>query len=146
MLEVDMDEADGGVLEHADGRLVRLGALAQAVALQAAMDGAAGQLAVEAAPHHFDDIVERQLQMGTQFADQRLLQRRQLGRQPLGRVRAVGDGGPPAPAADRGLADAQFGGQLGDRLPAALDVGPDLRRGGGIGVQVQFHDARRSLT
>jgi hypothetical protein len=41
VLEIDMDEADGGLLENTDGRLVRLRALAQAVALQAAMDGAA---------------------------------------------------------------------------------------------------------
>ena len=41
MLEIDVDEADGCLLENTDRRLVRLGALAQAVALQAAMDGAA---------------------------------------------------------------------------------------------------------
>ena len=34
----------------------------QSVALEATMDGTAGELAVHATPHHFDDIVERQLQ------------------------------------------------------------------------------------
>ncbi len=41
MLEIDVDEADSCVLENTDRRLVRLAALAQAVTLQAAMDGAA---------------------------------------------------------------------------------------------------------
>ena len=47
-----MDEPDRRLLEAASGRLVRLGPLADAVALEAAMDGAPGELGVETAAHH----------------------------------------------------------------------------------------------
>src|SRR5262249_2415794 len=51
-----------------------------------------------------------------------------------------------APPPDRGLADPEFGCQFSDRPLAALDIGTRLRRRRGVGVQVQFHDTRRSLT
>jgi hypothetical protein len=146
MLEIDMDEPDGGLFEDADSGLIRSGHAAHAMTLEASMDSAARQLAVHAAPHHLDDVVEWQLQPGSQFTDQRLFHRREAGLQTLRRVGMIADRSAAAPAADRGLADAEFGGQLRNRLPAALDVGPDLRSGGGVGVQIQFHDARRSLT
>jgi hypothetical protein len=41
MLEVDMNEPDGCLLKDPNGRLVRLGSLAQAVALEATMDSTA---------------------------------------------------------------------------------------------------------
>jgi hypothetical protein len=146
VLEIDVDEANGRLLENTDSRLVRFRAPAQAVPLQTTMNGAARQLAVDAASHHLDDIVERQLSMRPQFTDQRLFHRREADHQLFWRVGTVAYRGAGAPAADRGLADAEFDRQLGDRLLAALDVGADLRGGCGIGVQVQFHDARRSLT
>ena len=62
MLQVDVDEADRGVFKDADAGLVRLLAMADAVALEATMDGTARELVVDATPHHLDDIVERQLQ------------------------------------------------------------------------------------
>src|SRR5579859_6482471 len=61
ILQVDMDEADAGGLEDAGLWLVRLGTSADAVALQAAVNGAAGQLGIDAAPHHLDDVIQRQL-------------------------------------------------------------------------------------
>jgi hypothetical protein len=145
VLEIDMDEANRGLLEDTHCRLGRLGPLAQPVALQTTVGGAAGDFAINAAPHHLNDIVEWQLQAGSQFADQCLFQRRQFGRQLLRRVRAVNDRSAATPPADRRLADAELSGQLGDRPLAALNEGPDLRRGGGVGVQAQLHDARRSL-
>jgi hypothetical protein len=75
MLQVDVNEPDGCLLEDADSRLGRFGSLAQAVTLQAAMDGAARELAIDAASHHLDDVVQRQLQFGSQFAHQRLFHR-----------------------------------------------------------------------
>ena len=59
VLQVDVDEADTGGLEDAGFWLVRFGACADAVALQATVDGAAGQPCVDASPHHLDDVVER---------------------------------------------------------------------------------------
>jgi hypothetical protein len=84
--------------------------------------------------------------MSSQFTDQGLFDRREADHQLFWGVRAVAYRGAIAPAPDRGLADAEFGRQFRDLPFAALDVGPDLRSGRGIGVQIQFHDARRSLT
>ena len=69
MFEIDVDEPDRGLLEDADRRLVRLGTMAQAMALEAAMGGAARELGIDATSHHLDDVVERQLQLGSQFTD-----------------------------------------------------------------------------
>src|SRR5262245_32827786 len=145
VLQIDMNKADGRLVEGADRRLIGLGALAETVPDQAAMDGAARELSIDAAVHHFSDVVERQPELGPQLANQRLLQRRQTDHQFLGRMRAVGDRVAAAPAADRGFADPQLSGQRFHRFPAALNVGPDLRCRGGVGVQAQLHDARRSL-
>nr|WP_194461722.1 hypothetical protein [Bradyrhizobium sp. CCBAU 53421] len=146
ILHVDMDEADTGILEDAGLGPVRLGKPADAIALQAAVNGAAGQLGIDAAPHHLDDVVERQLQRRPQLAHRPLFDGRQAGHEVVRPVRAVLDRGAAAPAIDRGLADPEFGRQFGDRLLAALDVGTRLRRRRGVRVQVQFHDTRRSLT
>jgi hypothetical protein len=40
--------------------------------LEAAMDGAAREFAINAASHHLDDVVERQLHRRSQFTNQRL--------------------------------------------------------------------------
>ena len=69
MLQVDMDEADAGGLEHSRFWLIGLGKPADPVTLQAAVNGAAGQLGIDAAPHHLDDVVQRQLQRGSQLAN-----------------------------------------------------------------------------
>ena len=146
VLDVDMDEADASRLEGTDRRFVGLGPTADAVALEAAMDGAARQLGVDAAAHHLGDVVERQVEAAAQLADQPFLEFRQLGGDPLRHMRTVGDRIATAPAADGGLTDAELGGENRHRRLAVLNVGPDLRRRRGVGVQVQFHDARRSLT
>jgi hypothetical protein len=135
MLQIEVNEADSRLFKDADAGLVGFLALADAMALKAAMDGAAGQLVVDAASHHLDDIVQRQLQRCPQFADQRLFHGRQIRRQPMRPMRAVADRGPAAPATDRGLADAEFTRQFRYRLPAALDVGSDPWGSGRIGVQ-----------
>ena len=145
VLEIDVNEADGRLLEDTDRGLVGLRSSAETMALETAVNGTAGELGVDTAPHHFGDVVERQLQLGSQFADQRLFERRQTGRQGLRGMRAVVNGAAFAPPADRRLADPQLDRQVGDRLPAALNVSPDLRCGRGVGVQAQLHDARRSL-
>lgn len=146
MLQIEVDEANAGGLEDAGFWLVRLGACADAVALQATVDGAAGQACIDASPQHLDDVVERQLQRDPQLADQPLFDRRQAGLQDVWRMRPVRHGAAAAPTPDRGLADPEFGRQFSDRSLTALDVGARLRRRGGVGVQAQFHDTRRSLT
>jgi hypothetical protein len=50
MLEVDVDEANTGGLEDANFWLIRFGACADAVALQATMNGTAGQACIDASP------------------------------------------------------------------------------------------------
>jgi hypothetical protein len=135
VLQIEVNEADGRLLKDANTGPVRLLALADRMALEAAVDGATGQLIVDATSHHLDDIVQRQLQRCSQFADQCLFHGRQARRQPLRPVRAVVDRGPAAPATDRGLADAKFPRQLRHRLLAALDVGSGSRSCGRIGVQ-----------
>jgi hypothetical protein len=145
MLQIEVNEADSRLLKDTDTGPVRLLALADPMTLEAAVDGAAGQLRVDATSHHLDDIVQRQLQRCSQLADQRLFHGRQARRQPVRPVRAVVNRGSAVPATDRGLADAEFCRQLRYRLLATLDVGSDFGGSCGIGVQVQFHDARRSL-
>lgn len=73
VLDIDMNEPDGRLLEHADRGLGRLGPPVEAVTNQAAVNGATGELAVDAAPHHFGDVVERQSHLRPQLTDQRFL-------------------------------------------------------------------------
>jgi hypothetical protein len=146
MLQIDVNEADGRLLKTADRRGSRLGPPMKAVTDQTAMNGATRQRNVDAALHHLRDIVQRQLQVGPQFTNQRLIHRRQAGGQRLRGVRSIIDGGAIAPTTNGGLAHPQFGRQLHNRFLAALNVGTNLRCGRGIGVQAQLHDARRSLT
>jgi hypothetical protein len=134
VFEIDVNEADSRLFEDADRRLVGLGPLVEAVASEAAMNGAARELGVEAAMHHLDDVVERQRKPGPQFANQRLLHRGKADCQALGSMGTIGDRVAAAPAPNGGLADAQFGCQFRDWPTAALDVSPGLRGRGGVGV------------
>jgi hypothetical protein len=145
VLEIDMNEADRRLLEDADRRLAGRGPLAQPIPLETAVSGTAGDRTVDAAPHNFGNIIERQLQSRSQLADQCFFQRQELGRQPLRRVRSVGHCRSTAPTIDRRLAHPQLVRKLRDRLLAALNVSADFRGCRGISVQVQLHDARRSL-
>jgi hypothetical protein len=61
MLQVEVNEAHSCLFKYADARLIRLFALTDPVALETAVNGAAGQLSVDAASHHLDDIVQWQL-------------------------------------------------------------------------------------
>jgi hypothetical protein len=140
-----MNEADRRLLEDADRRLAGLGPFAQPMPLETAVSGTPGDRTVDAAPHHFGDIIERQLQSRSQLADQCFFQRQEFGHQPLRCVRSVGHCRSTAPTIDRRLAHPQFVRKLRDRLPAALDIRADFRGCRGISVQVQLHDARRSL-
>ena len=145
VLEIDVNEADCRLFKDPDRRLTRRGPLAQSMPLETAVGGTAGDLGIDAAPHHLGDVIERQLQLRSQLADERFLQWRELGGQPLRRVRSVGHCRSTTPTIDRRLAHPQLNGQLCHRLLAALDVSADFRCRGSIGVQVQLHDARRSL-
>ena len=69
-----MDEAGRGIGVEGDGRcLLRGEAGGQPVPFEAAMDAAARQLRIEAAPQGFDDIVERQGEAAAQLDDQSFL-------------------------------------------------------------------------
>src|SRR3954447_26483210 len=120
MLDIDMNEADGGLLEDADLRLVGFGSPVEGMTFETTMDGAAGKLGIDAAAHHLGDVIERQLQMGPQFTHERFIHCRQTGCHGLWRVRAMVDAAATAPAADRSLADPQVGSQFRDRLLAPL--------------------------
>jgi hypothetical protein len=142
--EIDMDEANGRFLETANRRPGRFEPLVDAIALQATMDGAAGEFGVKAAAHGLDDIVQRHAQPRAQFADQRFLQRRQADGHALGPVRAVLGGAACTPAADGSVTDAKFGNKFSNRGRAALDISPRLRCGSGVGMQLYEHEVRRS--
>jgi hypothetical protein len=146
VFEIDMDEADGGLLEGADRWFFGLRPLVQPETFKAAMDRAPGEIGIDASPHHLSDVVQRQIQLRPQLMNQCLIELREAGSKRLGRVRAVSDRGPPPPPADRGLTNAELGGECRHRRPAVLDVRPDLWRGRSVGVQGYVHDARRSLT
>jgi hypothetical protein len=134
VLEIDVDEADLRLFKNADPGLVRLGSLADPVALETTMDRAAGELVVDASPDHFDDIVQRQLQGCTQFANQRFFHWGKAGHQSLRPMRTVGNRAAATPASDRGLADPQLSRQVRDRLRAALDIRADPGGCGRVGV------------
>src|SRR5215831_6703158 len=90
VLEIDVNEADGRLLKDTDCGLVGLRSSAQPMALKTTMNGAAGQFGIDAAAHRFGDVVERQVQLGPKFADQRLLDRRKTDRQCLWNMRPIG--------------------------------------------------------
>jgi hypothetical protein len=145
VLEIDVDEADAGGLEGAGRWPRRLRPGGDAVSGQAAMDGAARELVVDAAAHDLDDVVERQVEPGAQFDHQLLLCRVEARREAMGRVRAIDDPRTRSPAPDRRLADAEFRREGGHAGLARLDIGSRLRRRRRIGVKLQIHP-RRSLT
>ncbi len=126
VLEIHMDETDPGVLKSAHRRFDRFGSAADAMALETAMDGAAGELVIHATAHDLDDIIERQIQRGAQLANQFLFRRCERDAHALRPVRAIRRCGTAAPAPDSSFADAQLSNEFGDRSRAALNVGPDL--------------------
>jgi hypothetical protein len=140
VFDIDVDEA-GRCLGLEDGgrRLLRGQAGGQAVPFEAAMDAAARQVGVEAAPHRLDDVVERQRQALAQLDDQGFFPLADRSSQPMRAGRPVGDVGAGFPARHGARMDAELARQRGRGGGAVLDIGAGARRGGGIGVQSELH-------
>lgn len=142
MLEVDVHIAERLGIEALDRRRRLGGPLRHAPALQAAMQGRAGDLGAQAAAHDLQHIVQRQAKLRAQLHRDLFLFGREAGGQAVRNRRTVGDVLAPLPAPHRGFAKTQLTGQLGDRPAGSLDIGPHPRRRRGVGVQLQEH--RRS--
>ncbi len=145
VLEIDVNEAEGMLIEAA--RLLRrpLRPAGDAMTGKAAMDGATGELCIHAAVHDLHNVIERQFELAPEFQDEFLLHRREADGQAFRRVRAVRDGRSAFPAPDGSLAHPELHREVRDGSGALLDVGPGAGGGRGVGVQSQFHDARRSF-
>ena len=141
-----MNPAGVSVWKAAAGAFSRREAGGDAVALQTAVDGAARQLGVDAAPHRLDDVVERQGEAAAQLDDQGFFpigHGRWLSR--CGRVERSTHVLTALPARHGAAVDAEFAGQRGDRGLAFLDIGADARRGRGVGVQLEMHQPSAPL-
>ncbi len=140
VFDIDVDEAGRGIGVESDGRRrLRGEAGRQAVPLQAAVNAAARQFGVEAAPHHFDDVVERQGETAAQLDDQAFFPFTDRGGQAMRAGRTVGDILTDLPACHGAGMDAELAGQRGMGGAAVLDIGTGARGGGGIGVQPELH-------
>jgi len=139
VFQVDMDIAEGFGREALGGRLGIRGSLRDASALEAAVQGGAGDIGAQAAAHDFQSVVEREPQPGAQFDGDLLFFGGKAGGQGVGRGGAIGHLAALFPAPDGGLADAEFARQRGWRLATRLDIGPHLRRGRGVGMQLHQH-------
>lgn len=106
---------------------------------QAAVDGAARELGIDAALHDFGDVVEAEADVLTQLADQRFLGGSGALSEVMPGMRSVGHAIAGFPAAYGGLADVELGGKLGHRRLALLDIGPGFRRRRSISVQAELH-------
>ena len=107
--------------------------------LQAAVDGAARQRGIEAAPHRLGDVVERQGEAAAQLNDQGFFPIRHHRGQPMRTGRAVEELGARLPPRHGPAVDAELAGQRAGRGAALLDIGAGARRRGGIGVQLELH-------
>ena len=140
VFDIDMDEAGRGFGLKGEGRCFFRGqASGQAMPLKAAVDGAARQPRVDAAPHRLGGVVERQGEAAAQLDDQGLFPWRQAGVEAVWAGRAIGDILAAAPARHGAVMDAEFAGQRGVAGLALLDVNARARRGGGVGMQSQMH-------
>ena len=110
-----------------------------AVPLQAAVDGAARQRGIEAAPHRLGDVVERQGEAAAQLDDQGFFPIRHHRGQPMRTGRAVEELGARLPPRHGPAVDAELAGQRAGRGAALLDIGAGARRRGAIGVQLEIH-------
>ena len=111
----------------------------RAVALQAAVNAAARQLWIDAAPHRLDDVVERQGKAAAQLDNQGFFPLGQRGGQPMRAGRAIDHILTVFPARYGAAMDAELAGQHAGRGGAFLNIGADARRGGGVGVQFEVH-------
>jgi hypothetical protein len=139
VFQVDVDIAEGFGGEALGSRFGIGGLLRDAPALEAAVQGRAGDIGAQAAAHDLQGIVERKSQPGAQFDGDLLLFGGKAGGQGMGRGRAIGHVLALFPAPDRCLADAEFARQRGRRLATRLDVGPHFRRGRRVGMQRHQH-------
>jgi hypothetical protein len=98
-----------------------------------------GQLGVEAAPHGFENVVERQGEAAPQRDDQAFLPCRHRGGQPLRAGGTVGDILAASPARHGAAVDAELTGQRTVGGAALLKVSARARRSGGIGMQLEVH-------
>ena len=105
--------------------------------LQAAVDGAARQRGIDAAPHRLGDVVERQGEAAAQLDDQGFFPIRHHRGQPMRTGRAVDELGARLPPRHGPAVDAELAGQRAGRGAALLDIGAGARRRGGIGVQLE---------
>ena len=138
VLDIDMDKPRRGVgLEGGGRRCFRGKAGGQTVALQAPVDGAARQLLIDAAPHRFDDVVERQGKAAAQLDDQAFFPLGHRRGQPMRTGRAIDHILTVFPAGYGSAMDAELAGQHAGRGGAFLNIGADARRGGGVGVQFE---------
>ena len=140
IFEIDMDEPGRRIGVELLARIGLPGwARRQAMALQAAVDGAARQLGVDAAPQHFGDVIEREHQAAPQLNHQAVFFSRQAGGQAVGPMRAVKHLAAAAPAGDGVVADPELTHQFAWPGQALLDIGADRRRGGGQLMQTHHH-------
>jgi hypothetical protein len=141
MFQIEMDEAAGFGGETAGCCGFGCGPAGQAEPLQAAQDRRARQVRVQASAHHLDDVVERQAERGSQFADQR--RAGGVGRlaAAMPRVTSIQDlAGAVSPAPNGRLVDAKALGQLGRWRRTVLDQAAHGRRGGGVPVQLNLQN------
>jgi hypothetical protein len=118
---------------------VRGAARGDAVPLQAAVDGAARQRGIDAAPHRLGDVVERQGEAAAQLDDQSFFPIRHRGGQPMRAGQAIEHLVALLPARHGPAVDAQFTGQRAERGAALLDIGAGARCRRGVGVQLEIH-------
>ena len=139
VFDIDVDEAGRGVGVKGGGRgFLRREAGGDAVALQTAVNGAARQFGVDAAPHRLDDVVERQSEAAPQLDHQGFFPISQGGAQPMRAGRSIDEVLTALPARHGAAVDAEFARQRGIAGLAFLDIGTSARRGRGIGVQLKM--------
>jgi hypothetical protein len=146
LADVDVDVADRGLGEAAAPRalLLGLGQAGNAVALQAAVERAAGQPRDRVAQAS-KDIVERQQRAAPELEDHGFLERRQHGAAGIARPhRCIGRGGAPSPFGDRLGVQAVSPGQGPGALLRRLELGSNTRRRAGAAMKNLCHSASSS--
>ena len=123
-----------------------LGTGRDAMALQAAVQGGAGQVGVDELLGHGQQVIQRQPQGLAYRPHHGFLGGSQRGLQAMGRMGAVFHRVPMLPAGDGLHCDTQLPGQDRHGLVAGLDHGPCLRGRGGVLVQSYLHRSSSNRT
>ena len=134
-----MEPAGVSVWKTAAGAVFGGEAGGQAVALQAAVNGAARQLGVDAAPHRLVTSSSGRARLRRSSTIKPSSHSRQRGGQAMRTGGAIDDVLAAFPARHGAAVDAELAGQRAVRGAAILDIGADPRRGGGVGVQLEMH-------